>query len=218
MTSRPTSEISKEDAPSFLLPSSNFARFLFADEDPFSNEEPFGFRDTALFANIFVDEVLLGESGDLMPPSTAEWVTRPRIDDPVPAVGHGTVVGPQNYVVAGASPTLERVYFAYAGTLLSEDKERAVHVGTGLSDGRGANVSEVDPWGFYEWDDGLLQEAGRLPDGKISAYGAIPAALGLAARTAISRAEAFQAGAFDNVVSEDGERAFFVSPIRWRRA
>lgn len=205
VTPRPAGEINPTDAPSFLLPSSDFTKFLFADEASFAP------GDADVFANIFVDELVPGEQGLYGPPTSAEWVTRPGIADPVPApgVGMGAPVGAsQNYVVVGASANLGRVYFSYAGTLLSQDKERAANVGNGLSNGKEAR----DPWGFYEWEDGVLREAGTLPGGKLNPFGAVPASLGQSIYDLGSRAENFQAGDFDNVVSESGERTFFVSP------
>jgi hypothetical protein len=210
-TSRPDGEVTLKAAPSFMLPSADFAGVLFGDEQPFASEESAGLRDAAEFANIFVTE-----SVGYKPPETARWITAPQISNPVPmpGVAPGASVGnSQNYVVAGASPSLGKVYFAYAGTLLPEDVGRAAHVGSGLSSGLGAPTSAVHPWpwGFYEWDEGALREAGTLPDGELSAFGAIPAALGMGQFTS-SRADNFQAGAFDNVVSADGSRSFFVSP------
>lgn len=91
----------------------------------------------------------------------------------------------------GGTPDFSRMYFTYAGTLLPQDASRAPHSGTG---------ELVESWGFYEYTDGSLREADVLPDGSLDPFGAVPAASGHGR----SRA--------GNEVSEDGERAFFVSP------
>ena len=167
-TPRPVGEVVREASPSFMLPSADFTRFLFGDEEPFVGEQD-GVSDEARFANIFVG------TGSVDEP---EWLTRPVVASPVPApgVGQGTVSGGgQNYVIAGAAPDLHRVYFSYAGTLLPEDAERAAHVGSGLSTGEGFSP---DPWGYYEYSNGLLREAGTLPDGKQNPFGAVPGRAG----------------------------------------
>ncbi len=57
-----------------------------------------------------------------------------------------------------------------------------------------------EAWGFYENREGVLREAGVLPDGKPDPFGAVPAASGHGRNTQ------------GNEVSADGSRAFFVSP------
>jgi hypothetical protein len=71
------------------------------------------------------------------------------------------------------------------------------------------------PWGFYEWKEGALQSAGVLPSNspiypnKPDPYGAVPAVTLRA--TGSSRREPF-ARFLLNEVSQDGSKAFFVSP------
>ncbi len=95
--------------------------------------------------------------------------------------------------MAGGSPDFSTVYFTSAGTLLPEDASRAPYLapGSGYAD---------SPWGFYEFSKGVLHEAGVLPNGLPSPFGAAPAA-SVHARNAAG-----------NEVSADGSRAFFVSP------
>jgi len=82
----------------------------------------------------------------------------------------------------GGTPDFSTVYFTSAGKLLTED------------------VSRAGGWGFYENKEGVLHEAGVLPDNKVSEFGAVPAASGHGRALA------------GNQVSTDGSRAFFVSP------
>ena len=103
---------------------------------------------------------------------------------------------------------LNEVYFAYAGTLLAQDEEREAHIGTGESRGEG----EPEPWGFYEWNDGKLEEAGELPGKTLSPFGAIPADLPGINRGTAGRERADQADLQDNWLSDEGRRALFVSP------
>lgn len=190
-TSRPFgNELNIEAGPTFMLPSADFTKFLFADQQPFVQGD---LKDSL---NIFLNEDSAREP---------LWLSAPQIEDPIPALGKSG--GSKNYTIVGASPDLGNVYFAYAGTLLPEDAERAAHIGAGTDDG---GEYGAYPWGFYEWSGGALREAGTLPDGELSQFGAIPAALG--AMSPFSRSQNFQATDFDNVVSESGSRAFFVSP------
>jgi hypothetical protein len=181
------------ESPFMLLPSEDFAKFLFASDGAYVQEgEPDYF-------NVYLSED---------PAREPNWISRPEIANPIPAPG--TTTYGNNYVVAGASPNLSTVYLAYAGTLLPEDAARAPYVEGGTETGGGFDES---PWGFYEWSGGALHEAGTLPDGKLSPFGAVPAAMGLEpAGLRNDRQEVFQAGNLDNWLSEDGSRAFFLSP------
>jgi hypothetical protein len=107
----------------------------------------------------------------------------PSLPDAVEGCGdNGAAGGP-----VGGSPDFSTVYFAFSGTLLSQDASRTPYAG-------------AEAWGFYEYKEGVLGEAGVLPDGSVSPFGAVPAASGHGRNPA------------GNQVSEDGSRAFFVSP------
>jgi hypothetical protein len=129
------------------------------------------------------NQLYLAGSDPFLP---ATWLAKPEVADPVENC-HETAAG----APAGGTPNFSTVYFTYPGTLLPEDAERAPHAGTG---------SHVESWGFYEEDEGVLREAGVLPDGTLDPFGAVPAASG------------HLANRVGNEVSEDGSRAFFVSP------
>jgi hypothetical protein len=102
----------------------------------------------------------------------AIWLDRPEIDDPV-------VKCPGAGAPAGGTPNFSTVYFSAPGPQLPEDSSR------------------VEGDGFYEYREGLLHEAGVLPDGSLSPFGAVS-----------TTAEHISG----NPVSADGSRAFFVSP------
>lgn len=130
----------------------------------------------------------------------AEWVSAPGepLTEALPEPGKLEAVNP--LMLVGGSPNLEVVYFSYFGTLLPEDASRKPYI---ESDGGG-------PWGFYERRDGVLKAVGVLPasspvyPGKLDPHGAVPAGP--------FDHESSNPDAFDNTVSEDGQRAFFVSP------
>jgi hypothetical protein len=107
-------------------------------------------------------------------------------------------VGPSDYLVAGGSADLRTVYFAFRGRLLPEDAVR-----TPLPVASGHRL------GFYKYQDGTLMAAGLLPDGSLDPDGAAPAATNLIDS---AYAHQFDPELFNNQVSEDGSRAFFVSP------
>ena len=179
------------ESPETLVPSAEFSTFLFASPEAYVQ------GDQANSLNIFL-------SND--PAREPQWISQPQLVNPIPGLaeeGNGV-----NYVMAGASADLSTVYFGYAGTLLAEDSSREPYVRGGH--GAGLSGSEDAPWGFYEWADGALQDAGSLPDGKLSPFGAVPAAIGF--ENEKGRIQAFQAGSFDDWMSIDGKRALFVSP------
>ncbi|HXB66062.1 MAG TPA: NHL repeat-containing protein [Solirubrobacteraceae bacterium] len=189
---RPTTPVEIYTGPTTLVPSADFKQFVFA-----GGTSAFTKEDRQGSANIFLAESPLVEP---------LWLGKPQVDDPVPALGG---VSEENYVVAGASPDLGEVYFAYSGTLLPEDREREAHIGDGLSNG---GSGEVEPWGFYAWNHGTLEEAGELPGGKLSPFGAIPADLPGGNAGGSSRESDDQADLQDNWLSDEGRRALFVSP------
>jgi hypothetical protein len=118
----------------------------------------------------------------------AIWLAKPspELGNPVENCFPGAAGAP-----AGGTPNFSTVYFGYPGTLLPEDAARTLHAGSG---------ELVESWGFYEEEEGILREAGVLPNGKLDEFGAVPAASGHGANRV------------GNEVSENGLRAFFVSP------
>jgi hypothetical protein len=186
-------------APGFY-PSRDFSRVVFDSTSggssyaaAYSPEEPAGGSDLHLYL-----------SAD--PFSVPAWLGRPAFAEPLPASGGGV----PEWSVAGVAPDAATVWFGYSGTLLAADAApggRAEHAGLGLGEG---------PWGFYEWrapasaapaGEPALSEAGVLPNGRLSPFGAVPAAFaGYGGEGALPAEDA------DNQVSADGTRAFFVSP------
>ena len=107
----------------------------------------------------------------------ALWLDRPEIPNPIASC-------PSSTFAVGGTPDFSTVYFTSPGPLLPEDASR---IGGG---------------GFYEDSGGILREAGVLPDGSLSPFGASSAAL---PREGVGASEG-------NGISADGSRAFFVSP------
>ncbi len=169
-----------EDAPMELFyPSSELTRFAFATRGPYVTE-----GDKPHSPNLFMS----GEDATVPP----QWLAKPTIPNPVPGLGENT-----SFLLptpAGPPAGDGRIYFTYFGTLVPEDASRAPNIG-----------SEQNTWGLYEWVEGQLRSAARLPDGAYDPFGAVPAASG-------ERGERDTPAALDNQVSADGSRAFFVSP------
>jgi len=132
------------------------------------------------------------------------WLGRPAIATPNPPLGFNASV--YNNAFAGGSSTYGTVYFTYLGTLVPEDEPRAEtpvfkEEMTKYIETNGGVEPKI--WGFYEWKSGTLASAGILPSGQVHPFGAVPAAI------VHSESNPDQ---FDNEVSTDGARAFFVSP------
>ena len=121
----------------------------------------------------------------------ATWLEQPTVKDPV----ENCAAYKESGAPAGGTPDFSTVYFTYPGTLLPTDAERAPH-----AQPREQGDANVEAWGFYEDREGGLREAGVLPDGGLDPFGAVPAASGHG-RSRVG-----------NEVSENGSRAFFVSP------
>jgi len=125
--------------------------------------------------------------------SQAVWLSRPQ----GPRAPIESAYEPP--VPAGAPSETGLTYFTYHGTLLPEDEPRRTV------------TEETEPgelvhaWGFYEWEKGVLSEAGRLPGGTLDVHGAVPAASGESGHFLTPDLYAHQ-------VSADGSRALFVSP------
>jgi hypothetical protein len=172
---------STRDVPNWVEPSADLSRWVFADEGAYV-PSPDDYCD----ANIY-----LAGPDPLVAPV---WVGRPLIDNPVVTSDCAAEVP------VGGSPDLGTLYFTYAGTLLPEDESRAPHVDH-------QSTSE-DPWGFYEYRNGTLSEAGVLPDGSLDQFGAVPAAIWRGS----NGKHLYSPDQLHNEISADGLRAFFVSP------
>jgi hypothetical protein len=135
-------------------------------------------KGPSLYGN---SNIFLTGSNPSVPPT---WLGQPSIAASAPA-------NYQEPMPVGGTPDLSTVYFASRTPLLPADAARAANSG---------------PWGFYEYRDGTLSEAGVLPDGSLNPYGAAPAAV------ANLDFHILRPGRHNNEVSADGSSAFFVSP------
>ncbi len=174
--------------PQYLDPSADLSHVMFKAAPRFAEDMP----DEC---GTYRGEPILGHAEQLYlsgsdPFSAATWLDRAGIPHPIEIC---TLYHSEAGAPVGGTPDFSTVYFTYPGTLLPEDASRAPNVSSdavyGLSD-----------WGFYEYREGELREAGVLPDGSLDPLGAVPAASGHG-RTPVG-----------NQVSADGSRAFFVSP------
>jgi hypothetical protein len=161
-----------------VLPSSDLSKVLWNSSNTYVPDNP----------------STLGQSAALYeghPDGTIDWLSRPLINDPLPAPGQIPVISKIEPV--GASPDFSTVYFWSQPTLLPQDAVRA--------GGQG--------WGLYEYDNGVLEPAGTLPDGSESPGGAAPASAATPSR------DVFNLNTFENTsnqVSRDGSTLLFVSP------
>ncbi len=191
--------ISVYGGPVGLLESSDFTRFAFMGARAYSREQPLTPEYSRSEFTISGDvNIFLSEDPFVEP----AWLAKPTITSPIPALTENRNA---DWLLVGGSPTLNTVYFTYSGTLVAQDAPRAPHVGDGLG--------HQGPWGLYEWTAGKLESAGVLPDGTTSAGGALPAAM--AGDDPFNRdfaGQTLQAADFNNEVSMDGSRLFFVSP------
>jgi hypothetical protein len=183
--------------PSAIGFSADFTKSIFQAFAPFVPGEPD--PEHAGIFNGYVYDIGTGPTA---------WLGKPLISNPVSGVtGYGTS-SPQNGLIVGASSDLSTVYFSFYGTLTPEDNVLNVSLGDVSraqvieregGDGRGGV-------GFYEWHEGRLSSAGVLPDGSLDPYGAQPAGQPPVVGATLDPENA------QNQVSEDGSRAFFVSP------
>lgn len=174
------------DFPSALLPSEALNQVAFAATEPYVKQLPRSASLEEASAAVYRAGRELG--------AEPEWLSRPAIENPSPAPGKVTASG-TNMRIVGGSPNLNVVYFKYYGTLVQGEGERAPYVG------------EPGDFGLYEWrstsSGGLdLASAAILPDGTISKWGALPAAMPL---------DEFAVN-LSNEVAGQGRDLFFVSP------
>jgi hypothetical protein len=125
---------------------------------------------------------------------SATWLQRPSIPNAIESCASEEIGAP-----VGGTPNFSTVYFASPGTILPEDAARQNNA---MMKGQEFYSHGVSAWGFYEAREGVVREAGLLPNGTLDPFGAVPAASGHG-RTGPG---------FNNEVSADGSRAFFVSP------
>jgi len=174
-----------------VLPSDDLSHILFSVFASFASGDP----DTGHYKSPGV--YLAGQEGRPV------WVSEPTISNPDPPLGQVDVNESPGPFIAGGSPDLSSVYFTFWQTLVPEDQTRAEHVDSQES-GKGS------PWGFYEWHDGKLTNAGELPSGSLEGpfdpWGAVPAATGGVG------SEGANPESVANQVSSTGLVAFFVSP------
>ncbi len=176
------------EEPKAFIPSADFSRFLFATTYSFKSGNPDATESTGLY-----------RAGEADPLEAEWWLSKPAFpsfSEAKPEPGHIQQKWP---LPVGGSPTLSTAYFTWNATLVPEDAERAKHVTVHEGDPEG-------PYGFYEWHEGTLRSAGELPDGEYSGYGAVPAATTTTGEITPSPLS------LRNEVSEDGSKAFFVSP------
>jgi hypothetical protein len=180
--------------PLAFLASSDLSRFLFVATGPFAAGNSATNSDENLG--------LYRTRGNAAQP---EWLSAPTLpfSEAKPKPGEIPLEGV--YPVGGSSPDLGTSYFTYFGTLVPEDASRAPLVETTNTNG---------PWGFYERSEGQLHSASVLPadspyPNEVDPYGAVPAAtLNATGSTQRQPFKRFLLGE----VSEDGTKAFFVSP------
>jgi hypothetical protein len=126
---------------------------------------------------------------------TLDWLTRPT--SPIATPTPGNVIGVGGIQPAGGTSDLSRVFFSFNGTLLPEDDPRVPNV-----QAFGSSAS-----GFYVYENGRVESAGRLPDGTLDPQGATAAGSVSLLYQGISNPDDV-----DNQVSADGSQALFVSP------
>lgn len=182
--------------PVVLLGSADLSRFLFAATGPFVKEN-----------SLTTENHNLGLYRTRGNASEPEWLSKPTF----PSFSEAKPEPGKNSLLAlypvGGSADLGTVYFTYFGTLVPEDSSRAPLFQPGNENG---------PWGFYEWKEGALSSAGVLPSdspypNQPDPYGAVPAATVQAVGGRGLHITPFTSLLL-NEVSQDGSKAFFISP------
>jgi hypothetical protein len=161
-----------------VLPSSDLSKILWNSTNTYVPDNPSTLDGSSALYQGHAD-------------GTIDWLSRPLINNPLPAPGQIPSISKIEPV--GASPDLSTVYFWSQPTLLSQDAARAGGSG----------------WGMYEYDNGVLKPAGTLPDGSESSGGAAPASAASPSR------DVFNLNSPENTsnqVSRDGSTMLFVSP------
>jgi hypothetical protein len=148
------------------------------------------------------------ETGGLYRVSTSgqgevEWLNQPLISNPLPEPGHNGAVE-EDLVPVGGSHDFSTLYFNFSGLLVPEDEARRACVRNG--------GLRSKSWGFYEWNANTLphlHEAGVLPDGTVSEFGAVSARYRGPNQSLSKRVT--PVGATGDI-AKDGAQAYFVSP------
>lgn len=166
----------------WIIPSSELTSFAFTSVGAYVKQGA-RFEDSAHSPNAYVTR---GTNADPTLGYSTEptWIGEPQVASPSPALGTFRATG--ELKIIGGSPSLGTVYFEYPGTLLSENE------------GEEAGAEKL-----YEWHEGVLQNAGELPGGGVSAAGA-EVANGMAELPPPTGPPLYW-----NAVSQDGTRLFF---------
>ena len=114
-----------------------------------------------------------------------EWVGRSLIEGSPEGIELGQSPFFTVLMVAGAAPDLKTIYFFYDGALFP-----------------GASR-------LYEYRDGVLSDAGALPNAETDSSKAVPAAMGRVVGETASPGLERSPAAYDNQVPADGSRIFF---------
>lgn len=191
-------------SPVSVFASADLSRFAFtADNGVYSEEEPKA-KPTGSPESFEHSVGVYETAGAASEPPL--WLGKPTSTAAIPAPGH---VEEGAYRMVGGSPDLSTAYFLYGGTLVPEDAARAPHTAAN------GNPQHDQPWGFYEWNlsRGLVS-AGVLPDGSVSAWGAVPAEIaGDGPNQRVPQGfEGVEPVDTGNEVVAAGARALFVSP------
>lgn len=130
--------------------------------------------------------------------SEVDWLSQPT--SPLADLPPGTEgVGGAKFAVIGGSEDLSTVYFMTRQTLTPAD----------LAGGPGNRRTWDQSWALYKVKDGVLSNAGTLPDGTVGAAGSMSAGITLQLPSSTS-AKLRMALGTGHVVSRDGDRALFV--------
>jgi hypothetical protein len=173
-------------SPYSMVPSTDLTSIMFTAQGSYVADNP---ATTSGSSGLYVGHA----------DGTVDWLSRPLINNPLPAPG--SIPAISWFEPVGASPDLSTTYFWAAPTLLPEDAARTPFLDI--------NDRDHQAWGLYEYSGGVLQSAETLPNGTEPSGGAAPASSGQTAR--------FQNNfttpeTTSNQVSRDGSTLWFVSP------
>lgn len=178
-------------APGNVLPSADRARLAFKGSTRFSAEQPESPVGTGALANggVFATDA----------DTHVRWLskpTSPHADLPAGAYG----VQGSKFLLVGGADDLSTIYFMTRQTLTPAD----------MAGGPGNRRSWDQSWALYKVKDGVLSNAGVLPDGTVGATGSSTAGIIVPLDTSTGAKLRVALGA-GRVVSRDGDRALFVA-------